>query len=379
MQRPLNIQYLFISKAAITSVLTLLFFFLNGSYCNAQGKEANIWYFGWGAGIDFNQGTPPTALTNSQMYIMTSDISGSASISDSTGNLLFYSDGVHIWNKEHQYMQNGQWIGHNSTQGAMIVPMQGNNHLYYFFNYALNSPGYDFQYSIIDMNLDNGLGGVVENQKGIYLLSNASFHLTAVKNATNDDIWVLTHGYMNDEYYAFRIASDSLQITPIISHVGSDFQDNTGYMKISPNGKKVAVGNDSGVDRFFEILDFDKNTGSVNDTNFIHIGGDCKSVDFSPDNTKFYATRNRLFQYDLEAGNPGEIIASEIQLSDEFVFHGALQTGPDGKVYCVFGTDYYLSVINDPNELGLAILTLMLFTFREGKQQVDCHPLSNPT
>ncbi len=354
MHRPLNIQYLFASKTVIVFVISLIFFFINISYCNAQGKEANIWYFGWGAGIDFNQGTPPTVLTNSQMYIMTSDISGSASIADSTGSLLFYSDGVHIWNKEHQHMQNGQWIGHNSTQGAMIVPMQGNNHLYYFFNFDLNSSGYDFQYSIIDMNLDNGLGGVVENQKGTYLLSNASFHLSAVKNETNDDIWVLTHGYMNNEYYAFKITADSLQTTPIISQTGSVFQTDAGYMKISPNGEKVAAANPTGVNRFFEILDFDRNTGTVSDTNMVHKGGDCNAVEFSPDNTKFYAIQNYIYQYDLEAGNPEQILASVVQLSNQSASESALQTGPDGKVYCAMGTNDYLSVINEPNEPGLA-------------------------
>jgi len=366
----------------------LIFCTLSHFQSFSQGKEANIWYFGWGAGIDFNQGTPPAALTNSQMYIPTSDVSGSAVISDSNGSLLFYSDGITIWNKDHQFMQNGQYMGDNSTQGAMIIPKPGSNHLYYyFFNFALNLNTWesDFQYSIIDMTLDNGLGGVVDNQKELFLFSNSSFHLSAVKNETNDNIWVLTHGYMNNEYYAFKITEDSLHITPVISQTGSIFQSITGYMKISPNGEKVATANANGPDTFFEILDFDSNTGLVSDTNLVHEDGSCIAVEFSPDNTRLYATRDSIYQYNLEAGSPSQILASKVGVSDDWTDAGALQIGPDGKVYCCLGTEYYLSVINEPNELGLECDFVENVIYLEGKQTTGGLPsfiqsyLNDPT
>ena len=45
----------------------------------AKAQQANIWYFGDRAGLDFNN-TPPTALTNSQMTTH----EGCATVSDST-------------------------------------------------------------------------------------------------------------------------------------------------------------------------------------------------------------------------------------------------------------------------------------------------------
>lgn len=370
MQAPMINSNLLINSRTIVYIYVLFFLFVYSSNCNAQGKEANVWYFGWGAGIDFNQGTPPVALTNSQMYIMTGATAGSASIADSNGNLLFYSDGENIWNKEHQFMLNGQYIGNNSTQGAMIIPMPGSSHIYYFFNYKWdpNAGEYIFQYSIIDMTLDNGLGGVVENQKGLFLCSNPSFHISAVKNQSTNDIWVLTHGYNNDKYYAFMITEDSLNTIPIISFAGSVFQSVTGYMKISPNGEKVAAANAGGADTFFEILGFDSNTGFVDDTNMVHLGGDCRAVDFSPDNTKFYAIFNYTYQFNLEAGSPNQILASQVQITNESAPDGALQTGPDGKIYCSLGTDYHLSVINEPNELGLACNFEFNAIYLEGRQ-----------
>jgi hypothetical protein len=67
----------------------------------SQG-EANIWYFGENAGLDFNSGSP-VALTNGQL--VTDE--GCATISNSSGQLLFYTDGITIYNKNHVVMING--------------------------------------------------------------------------------------------------------------------------------------------------------------------------------------------------------------------------------------------------------------------------------
>ncbi|MDZ7740684.1 MAG: hypothetical protein U5Q03_02770 [Bacteroidota bacterium] len=104
------------------ALVLLAFLFGISLDCLPQGKQANTWYFGVEAGVDFNQGSPPAALMDGQAYTLSG--SGTGCISDEDGNLLFYSDGHTIWNKEHQPMQNGQYIGFNSTQGALIIPFQ---------------------------------------------------------------------------------------------------------------------------------------------------------------------------------------------------------------------------------------------------------------
>jgi hypothetical protein len=93
-------------------------------------KGANNWYFGAKAAITFNQGSP-VALYNSAMHAT----EGVSSISDRNGNLLFYSDGWHIWNRNHQVMQNGFNIGSNAdaAQSGLIVPYPGHDSLYHFF------------------------------------------------------------------------------------------------------------------------------------------------------------------------------------------------------------------------------------------------------
>ncbi len=69
--------------------------------CYAQ-KEAYNWYFGNMASINFHTGQA-VSMDNSNML----SGKGCTSISDSLGNLLFYSNGEKIWNRTHEIMQNG--------------------------------------------------------------------------------------------------------------------------------------------------------------------------------------------------------------------------------------------------------------------------------
>ncbi len=69
----------------------LLILFLSTAFAQAQG-EANIWYFGQNAGLDFNSGSP-VALLDGQI----NTYEGCAIISTSDGQLLFYTDGITIY------------------------------------------------------------------------------------------------------------------------------------------------------------------------------------------------------------------------------------------------------------------------------------------
>ena len=101
-------------------------------------KQTNIWYFGLRAGLDFNASTP-APLENS---IMATN-EGCASIADDSGNLLFYTNGVYVWNRDHQQMPNGfRLMGHrSSSQSAVIVPKPGSQTLYYIFHHRFAVAG----------------------------------------------------------------------------------------------------------------------------------------------------------------------------------------------------------------------------------------------
>ena len=139
------------SKNITVIVLTLI---VNFTY--SQG-EANIWYFGQNAGLDFNSGSP-VALTNGQL----NTLEGCATISTSSGELIFYTDGVTVFNKNHTIMVNGTGLlGHSSsTQSATIVPKPGSSNMFYIFTTDNEHDPDGFRYSIVDMSLDSGNGAI---------------------------------------------------------------------------------------------------------------------------------------------------------------------------------------------------------------------------
>src|SRR4051812_8983429 len=101
----------------------IFFLFIVSNGISFAQKEKNIWYFGNKAGVDFNSGSP-VVLHDSKM----NSWEGCASIADrNTGQLLFYTDGVTIWDRNQNTMSNGSGLfGHrSSTQSALIVPMPG--------------------------------------------------------------------------------------------------------------------------------------------------------------------------------------------------------------------------------------------------------------
>ena len=97
-------------KNLLKTALTLsLFYSLTFSLSYAQNpdlKRTWHWYFGVGAGIDFTTGVSIIDLSGTHMIE-----EPIAVISDTSGSLLFYTDGDSVWDKNHDMMQNGTGIG----------------------------------------------------------------------------------------------------------------------------------------------------------------------------------------------------------------------------------------------------------------------------
>ena len=150
----------------------ILFLTLLISFESFAQKEANIWYFGGQAGVDFNSGSP-VALTNCSSQFSTWE--GIGTMSDTAGNLLFYNDGNHVFNANHVMMANGTNLLSNtsSTQTGLTVRQPGSDSLYYIFHLNFYLPDFiDVYYSIVDMSLNGGLGDVTD--KNVLVLSGAT-------------------------------------------------------------------------------------------------------------------------------------------------------------------------------------------------------------
>ena len=158
----------------------------------AQNQASN-WYFGENAGLSFNLDTNTVSRTlDGQLNTR----EGCSSISDDTGNLLFYTDGLTVWNRNHTVMLNGFGLNgdESSTQSAIIVPKPDDPNIYYVFTVDdRERDGFTngLNYSEIDMTLDGGLGSITV--KNVTLLDVCSEKITAVlKDCITEAIWVVT-------------------------------------------------------------------------------------------------------------------------------------------------------------------------------------------
>lgn len=323
--------------------------FLLFTFC-VQAQEHNIWYFGFHAGLDFNGGAP-VALTDGQI----NTTEGCASIADDSGNLLFYTDGVTVYSKNHQVMQNGLGLtGHtSSTQSAIILNKPGSTGTYYIFTTTAGGYSDGLRYSTVDMDAASGMGVVIE--KNILLHTPTTEALTAAWHSNGQDIWVVAHNYGSDLFSAYLITSGGVNVNPITSASGGVPTGN-GHcaMRVSPNGHKLAFTIAEAIDGT-RLFDFNAATGAVSNPVQLPTDG-IYGLEFSPSGNVLYVCNSWvLHQYDLLADDIG---ASAIEVFALPIFEiagnmGTLQRAPDNKIYVARSGRNYLSVINDPDIVGL--------------------------
>ncbi|WP_047415859.1 T9SS type B sorting domain-containing protein [Cellulophaga sp. Hel_I_12] len=334
--------------------LTIFIFLLASTLVFSQ-KEAAIWYFGENAGLDFNSGTP-VALTDGALNTM----EGCSTISDPDGNLLFYSDGSTVWNRNHQIMLNGTGLlgSDDSTQTAMIVPKPQDPNIYYIFTVDFESGSNGMNYSEVDITLDGGLGAITA-LKNINLLPSSTEKVTAVKNANGEDIWVLGHTVDTNEFKAFSITTAGVNLTPVTSpSIFSITRINhrAGAMKINPQGNIGVIAYTGFFGAGF-VFDFDTTTGVVSNMVQVSDSWYLYGVEFSPSGKILYLSETEsfveiqnMYQYNLEAA---DIAASETIIGNGAYIGYTLQLAIDGKIYgLVSGTPFLFSIEN-PNVLGV--------------------------
>lgn len=366
----------------------LHFFFLTLSllfFLGLSGQQTNIWYFGSEAGLDFNS-SPAATLTNGAL----STEEGCATIADETGNLLFYTDGRNVYNKNHQLMQNGTGLkGHSSSaQSAIIIPKPGYPSNYYIFtaDASENKNAEGYNYSEVDMSLNNGLGAVIS--KNHLLFTPSTELLTAFRHANGIDVWIITKVWGNNEWRVFKIDCHGVSDQPVTSFIGTvydqhnenSFYGSVGIAKATPNGKKLCVSR-IGLNAF-ELFDFDNNTGLLSN-NLIIQQDWAFGIEFSQDSKLLYVvserydgTRSRIYQYDLTDYNALAISNSAILIGESpiFTLMSGLQMAPDGKIYCTRLSQDKLAVINSPSTRGILSNFIFDYVDLKGRNAGRCFP-----
>lgn len=326
-------------------------------------KQNNNWYFGGKAGVTFNTGSP-TALLDSKM----SAIEGCSSVSNTSGELLFYTNGEKVWNKSHEIMANGTGLHSSttSTQAALIVQKPGCETVYYVFTVETLT-GYGLKYSEVDLSLQSGLGEVT--QKNVPLISATCEKVAAI--ALPDGYWIITHLFNSDAFYSFKLNSSGVNSVPVISHTGELVTGDLnypGYLKASPKGDKIVCVNQTSS---IELFDFNIHTGVVSNPKVLYSGVAQYGAEFSASGRLLYATvnyRKKIIQFNLAANDiaTSQRVITELPFEDTTDFF-AMQLGPDRKIYIAGYNDPFLSVIHEPEQIGVSCNLMINYINLEGR------------
>ncbi|MBK8584523.1 MAG: T9SS type A sorting domain-containing protein [Bacteroidetes bacterium] len=366
--------------------LLLGIFILISTICYSQ-NEGNIWLTGYHGNppwqrpygmsvIDFSSGIADTSYSTAKMnFNMTCAI-----VSDSSGRLLFYTNGDFIADATHDTMMNGGELtpgvyattrgsyGFSIPQGDIFIKDPGNPNEYYLFHETItNVPIVGQQvkelfYSKINMQLNGGVGAVTSKNNILIdtLLLNGA--LTAVKHGNGRDWWLQSHCYGTTVYLRYLITPYGIN-GPYLQDIGSVVgHGSSGGAAFSPDGRfYIQSNNEMGIDLF----SFDRCSGNLD--KFLHLTiPDTPLVlapAFSPNSKVLYInTENKIYQFNLIASNIDStrtLVATYDGFCDpsppfycQFYFP---MLAPDNKIYyTVTNSCSYYHVIEFPDNIGLA-------------------------
>jgi hypothetical protein len=385
---------------------------------NAQDKRGNTVIFG-GGGIfaRFSGDTskpvtkelvPYSSNPNEQIWI-----SSSSSVSDSTnGDLLFFSNGMMLYDSTGQIIENGDSLQPNkiymvnccptlsaNDQSVLILP-KGSAGLYYIFTPTISDSLFDYwnsnpfgdgrfpfdilQYHVVDMNANGGMGKVT--QKNVKLLENVELCKTgmmACKHANGYDWWLLKQGANTNSIYTFLVTKDAIILdaiqnfsTPIFGYYdrwsqscfnndGSKYAFASGGGFSNTNGAQLCIFD---FDRCYGILSNPKVIPVPYDSTLTPLDAQWQSFDslitgiaFSPNDSFLYINRRyNIYQYELK--EPDSSLAwYHLQYGpdttyQQFQEYNNLYVGVDKRIYIskIGGGGASNSYINKPNRKGNA-------------------------
>ena len=278
------------------------------SFCFAQNLQNAHWRFPVNSGADFTTTSPPTPASSAINYTNYGGSAMPASVSDVNGNLLFYTDGINVWDNNNQQFATGLYgysTNVRTAQKVVIVPKPGNANRYYIFTLgSINQSGVDpngigrggIHYTVVDFvsgtwqinpafintSLKNVAGDLIDYPFDLaHTEDNAVFitgesRMTTTLNRTGDKVWVsiIADFYSNHrhtkKFLNYLVSANGISAQPdgvstgpaVETSVVNPSYDNLEYsessMKISPNGAFLCDGEDVA-----DLFNYDNLNGTI--------------------------------------------------------------------------------------------------------------------
>jgi hypothetical protein len=344
--------------------------------CNLINNSETNWYFFDRNAVSFASGIP--AYNDSAFTYNTMSLSYPAGVqelsavqSDSNGQLLFYTDGTTVWNKNHQSINPPGTILHasySSMNGVIIVPDPASASRYYIITSDCRSSAAFRGLKYTKVQVTGTMAAIIPTEMNVPITVPASLGYQTATNGTallsNEGITAVRKG---DGYWLLASALKNLNSINLvvfnitaggISYSGEQYIENIptlspnqprpSNIQASANAKKVAFLNCIWDVANSYVYDFDVCNGTFSNRKLllnvpIHAG------EFSPDSRLFYGATptSILYQFDIEKCN----ITSKTIANIAPNHFGGMQRGPDNKIYTTVAGTPNITVIHRPNNL----------------------------
>ena len=330
------------------------FFLLLFSTIVFSQNETNHWYFGENAGMNFSDGLFQV-LSDGSMETP----AGCASISDKDGNLLFYTNGRVVWNKNHEIIDDAFYLANEieDIQTTIIIPKPNDETTYYIFSAKENQVNGLIR-SSIRFTPEFPLGYL--DEENILMEREPISRIAAIHHAESNTIRLITFGKQENLPDSPRNTFRVYNITENgVASPQAYIQDDhalgpKGTMKISPNGQRIAI---TDFDNMLIYL-YDFNNEDVtftlskkfSTTPRLGLLINPYGLEFSQNSDVLYYSGNDNFVVQVEL-NPVE----DVYMLPLFSVPNAksMQLARNGKIYIAQGSEdnplARMSVINKPH------------------------------
>jgi hypothetical protein len=353
----------------------------------SQGQINNTWLIGYG-----NWATRARMVFDSTNYVLTQEnrkmgFEGTeATISDANGNLLMSSNGVWIADATGDTMMNGSGLNPNSftnnyPHGLLIdysnvfLTYPNESSKYVLFHHTATFDGYSYPsneiyYTVIDLTLNGGLGGVDSSQKNVIALQDTlNWGLAACRHANGRDWWVVVQKHNTDSIFKILFTPNGVDtITTQKLNVPKSWYNAT-QPTFSPDGTQFAysvnlIDSDTTyVDNYVLLFDFNRCSGMFYNSRAILVStltlNAIWGLTFSASGDYVYASKStKLFQV-----NTSTLSLDTVANYDGFCYPNPpwcttflhMYLAANGKIYITSGNGVqHIHEMNYPDSAGVA-------------------------
>lgn len=307
----------------------------------AQESYRN-WYFGDSCHVQFDASLTPSIInTGNRPHFSRT---GSTSVSDDQGRLLFYSNGREVRDGSMNLIRDNLRGPGDAAMNAVATQVPGQPGNYLLFTTSRNTNSFvnhdTVFYSLVTTN-----GGVTVSDP-VFFADSVNHKVLVIPHANGQDFWVIApkgNDPRGAAYYTALIKNGAVSpaIVQYFDHpYGVD--GSAGYLRASPNGRLLATARNNGR---IDILGFDPESGTISWLKFPLIGYRLDGLEFSPDGCDIYVIGNgasfapdteqpgRIFRYRIGLNELTEHVVPGFFSQDFQPELGSLQLGPDDWLY----------------------------------------------